>query len=289
MNESPTVVAEIGCNHCGNPETARELIKMAAVFCRADYVKFQKRSPRELLTPRQYEAPHPNEMHSYGNSYGAHREFLEFDVDQHRQLQQWCAEYGVRYACSVWDMTSAREIASLDCDYIKVPSGSNTHTEMLKFLCDEYGGGIHVSLGMTLTAEREALLELLESRGRLKDSVIYHCVSGYPVAFEDCHLLEIAEYARDLEGRAAAIGFSGHHLGIAIDNAAYALGARWFERHYTLDRTWRGTDHAASLEPDGMRRLVRDLRATAASVTRKPDEILEIEKPQREKLKWQAR
>ena len=87
----------------------------------------------------------------------------------------------------------------------------------------------------------------------------------------------------------AGIGFSGHHLGLAIDNAAYALGARWFERHFTLDRTWKGTDHAASLEPDGMRRLCRDLRATAEAMRPKPADILKIEISQREKLKWREK
>lgn len=288
MSEEPTVVAEIGCNHRGEMATAEELIKIAAFFCKADYAKFQKRNPRELLSDEAYAAPHPNPMHAYGETYGEHRERLELDTDQHRQLIDWCAQYGIKYACSVWDMTSAREIIALGGDYVKVPSASNTHHEMVRMICDDFGGGIHVSLGMTTRAERDALLALLDDKGRLKDTVVYHCTSGYPVPFEDCHLLEIQELAADIGERVAAIGFSGHHLGIAVDVAAYALGARWFERHFTLDRTWKGTDHAASLEPDGLRRLCRDLRATSRALTTKPAEILEIEKPQRDKLKWQG-
>ncbi len=282
----PKVIAEIGCNHCGEMRLAEQSIKMAAMFCEADYAKFQKRNAAELLSAAAYHAPHPNPCNAYGNTYGEHREFLEFTVDQHKQLVEWCDLYGIKYSCSVWDVTSARDIISLKPDFIKIPSASNTHYEMLRLICDEYGGQIHISLGMTTLAERDTLIETLEARRRLQDVVLYKCTSGYPVPFEDCHLLEITELRSVFGDRVAGIGFSGHHLGFAIDNAAYALGARWFERHFTLDRTWKGTDHAASLEPDGMRRLCRDLRATARAMRVKPAEILEIEKPQRDKLKW---
>lgn len=285
----PVVVAEAGCNHCGKMEIAEELIKMAAVFCQADYIKFQKRCPSELLDPAAYNAPHPNPMHSYGETYGAHREFLELDLDQHKQLVAWCEQYGIKYSCSVWDITSAREIISLNPDFIKIPSASNTHLDMIRLLTDEYGGQIHVSTGMTTRAELDTLVGLLDQAGRLKDTVIYKCTSGYPVSFDECYLLEILDYVKEFGGRAGAIGFSGHHLGIAIDNAALALGATWFERHFTLDRTWKGTDHSASLEPDGLRRLCRDLKASARALQAKPSEIVEVEVAQREKLKWQSR
>ena len=124
-----------------------------------------------------------------------------------------------------------------------------------------------------------------ESKGRNKDLVIYDCTSGYPVPFEDICLLELTRLRELYADRIKAIGFSGHHLGIAVDSAAVALGAEWIERHYTLDRTWKGTDHAASLEPDGVRKLVRDCKAVAKSLTYKKEEILDIEKIQRDKLK----
>lgn len=286
---APTVIAEVGCNHCGKIHLAEECIKMASIFCNADYVKFQKRNPVELLSEEAYQTPHPNPRNAYGDIYGKHREFLEFTLDQHKQLVEWCELYKIKYSCSVWDITSAMDIISLKPDFIKVPSASNTHWEMLKILCNEYGGQIHISLGMTTCAEREQLVKLLDARGRLHDTVLYKCTSGYPVPFEDCHLPEISELSRLYGNKVAGIGFSGHHLGLAIDNAAYALGARWFERHFTLDRTWKGTDHAASLEPDGMRRLCRDLRATAEAMRPKPADILKIEISQREKLKWREK
>jgi len=282
------VVAEIGCNHKGDMEIARELITTAAVYCKADYVKFQKRTNRELLTPEQYDTPHPNPANSYGDTYGAHREFLEFSPDQHRELIAFCAQNNIGYSTSVWDVTSAREMAALQPEFLKVPSASNLHWKMLSVLCDEYGGGIQLSLGMTTQAEEDEIVAFFENKGRAKDLVLYACTSGYPVAFEDIALREITRLKGKFDGRVQAIGFSGHHLGIAADIAALALGAEWIERHFTLDRTWKGTDHAASLEPDGLRRLVRDVRNVARALDYKREEQLPVELETRRKLKWEA-
>ena len=282
----PKVIAEIGCNHKGDMAIARELISTAAQFGKADVAKFQKRNPNELLSSDQYSAPHPNPIHAYGDTYGAHREFLEFSAMQHRQLQEWCDEFGIEYSTSVWDLTSAREITELQPRLIKIPSACNTHWEMLHYLCDNYSGEIHVSLGMTSRREEDELLELFSAKKRVEDVVLYSCTSGYPVPFEDVCLLEISRLQNAYGSSVRAIGFSGHHLGIAVDVAAYVLGANWVERHFTYDRTWKGTDHAASLEPDGLRRLVRDLAATSLSLTRKPEEVLPIERVQRKKLKF---
>ncbi len=286
MYAKPFVIAEAGCNHMGRMEIAKDLIETAAHYCKADAIKFQKRCPKELLTPEQYNAPHPNPVNAYGDTYGAHREFLEFTVDQHAQLKEWCEEAGITYATSVWDMTSAKEIASLHPVFIKIPSACNTHYEMLQWLCDNYGGEIQLSFGMTSHEEEEQIVRLFEKNGRARDLVLFNCTSGYPVPFKDVCLLEINRMRQTYGDRVKAIGFSGHHLGISVDVAAYTLGASVIERHYTLDRTWKGTDHAASLEPDGVRRLVRDLNAVHDALQYKPQEILPIEQVQRDKLKY---
>lgn len=278
-------IAEVGCNHMGNIETACEMVKIAAQFCKVDVVKFQKRTNRELLTPEEYGAPHPNPVHSYGETYGKHREFLEFDLEQHRKLKDCCEEWGVEYSSSVWDLTAAREITSLNPRMIKIPSASNLDTKMLAWLTENFGGEIHISLGMTTHGEEDAIVNLFHKAGRDKNLVIYACTSGYPVSFEEICLLEITRLVEKFGDTIRGIGFSGHHLGIAADIAALALGARYFERHFTLDRTWKGTDHAASLEPDGMRRLARDLRNVSKALTRKNEEILGVELIQRNKLK----
>ena len=115
--------------------------------------------------------------------------------------------------------------------------------------------------------------------------VIYSCTSGYPVPAEDVALLEINWLYKNYGSRVSEIGFSGHHLGIALDISAYTLGARWIERHFTKDRTWKGTDHAASLEPTGLKKLIRDLNNTYKALSFKSEEILPIESEQRNKLK----
>ncbi|MCI9422064.1 MAG: N-acetylneuraminate synthase [Dorea sp.] len=286
MYKKPFIIAEAGCNHMGRMEIAKDLIETAAHFCKADSIKFQKRCPKELLTLEQYNAPHPNPANSYGATYGEHREFLEFDVKQHAQLKKWCEDAGIIYSTSVWDLTSAKEISCLHPKFIKIPSACNTHYEMLQWLCDNYEGEIQLSFGMTTKDEEEKIVQLFEKNGRAKDLVLYNCISGYPVPFKDVCLLEIIGMRERYEGRVKAIGFSGHHLGIAVDVAAYTLGAEYIERHYTLDRTWKGTDHAASLEPDGIRKLVRNLEAVYESLTYKKEEILPIEQIQRDKLKY---
>merc|ERR1719194_156936 len=168
--KQPHVMAEIGCNHMGEFETAKE-----------------------LLTPEQYAAPHPNPRNAYGDTYGAHREYLELTVDQHRELKKHCEEIGLGYSCSVWDVTSAKEIVSLNPILIKVGSPSNQHWEMQKVLRDEYGGDIHISTGMTTKEEVEKIVSFWEEgAGDAKNRlVLYNCTSGYPVPFEDVCLLEL--------------------------------------------------------------------------------------------------
>ena len=283
--QPPVVVAEIGCNHMGDMVIAKDLVALAKA-AGAHYAKFQKRHPRELLTEEQYNAPHPYAPFSYGTTYGAHREFLEFDLAQHQELAQYCQEQGIGYTTSVWDITSAQEIMSLNPEFIKVPSACNTHFEMLELLRDSYHGDIHISFGMTTQKEEQQIIELFSKNGSSDRLVLYACTSGYPVAFEDVNLLEIVRLKNTYGKQVKALGFSGHHLGIAIDQAAFTLGATWIERHFTKDRTWKGTDHAASLEPGGLQKLVRDLTATYKALHYKPMEILDIEQVQRDKLKY---
>lgn len=158
---------------------------------------------------------------------------------------------------------------------------------MLETLRDNYKGEIHASLGMTTKKEEQQLIEFFEKNNAAKDRlVLYSCTSGYPVPFSNVCLLEIKRIKETYGHRIKDVGFSGHHLGIAIDIAAYTLGGNYIERHFTEDRTWKGTDHAASLEPSGFGKMVRNLNATNLSLTYKDSEILEIESVQREKLKY---
>lgn len=285
--KKPYVIAEIGCNHKGDIEIAKELIKVAKIFCNVDAVKFQKRHNKELLTEEQYNKPHPNPVNSYGNTYGEHREFLEFNINQHKALKEFCESIDITYSTSVWDLTSAKEITSIHPEFIKIPSACNNNKAMLNWLCENYKGEIHISTGMTTKDEIDKLVRLFKNQNRNKDLVLYNCTSGYPVPFEDVCLLDINILLKKYKNDVKHIGFSGHHLGIAVDVAAYTLGANIVERHYTLDRTWKGTDHAASLEPMGLRKLSRDLNAVYKALNFKNQDILPIEQVQRDKLKNQ--
>ena len=122
MYKKPFVIAEAGCNHKGEMEIARELINTAAIFCKADAIKFQKRCPKELLTEEQYNAPHPNPLNSYGETYGEHREYLEFTVDQHAQLKEWCEQAGIIYSTSVCPLAKVmrRECKKRGIESLKV-------------------------------------------------------------------------------------------------------------------------------------------------------------------------
>jgi len=285
--KKPYIIAEIGCNHKGDMEIAKELIKVAKIFCNVDAIKFQKRNNRELLTEDQYNQPHPNPVNAYGDTYGAHREYLEFDVNQHAVLKSYCEDIGITYSTSVWDLTSAKEIASLKPEFIKIPSACNNNFPMLEWLCDNYKGELHISTGMTTKFEIKDLVNLFKRKNRNQDLVLYNCTSGYPVPFDDVCLLDINKLNEAYSNDVKHIGFSGHHLGIAVDVAAFTLGANIIERHYTIDRTWKGTDHAASLEPMGLRKLSRDVNAVYKALQFKNKDILPIEQVQRDKLKNQ--
>lgn len=281
----PKIIAEIGCNHKGDIEIAKAMISTAKAYCNVDAVKFQKRDIKSFLSTNEYNAPHPVAYNSYGKTYGEHREFLEFSIDQHKELKNHCAKIGIEYSSSVWDLKSALDIISIKPLFIKVPSACNLNKKLLKVLCKNFNGEIHLSLGMTTRKEEKKIINLFKKYDRLKDLVIYSCTSGYPVQFKDVCLKEISRLKKSYGNLVKAVGFSGHHLGIAVDLGAFILGAEYIERHFTMDRTWKGTDHAASLEPDGLRKLVRDIDSLAASFEEKSIEILEIELNQRNKLK----
>ena len=283
--KKPNVIAEIGCNHMGDMNIAKELIDLAKE-AGAQYVKFQKRNNKELLTEEQYNEPHPNSNNSYGDTYGAHREFLEFNVQQNKELKEYCDSIDIVYSTSVWDVTSAKEMITFEPEFLKVPSACNNNFKMLKVLRDEYEGQVQLSIGMTTKEEVEEIVSFFEKTNQAKNRLlIYSCTSGYPVPAEDVALLEINWLYENYGDRVNEIGFSGHHLGTNLDIAAFTLGARWIERHFTKDKTWKGTDHGASLEADELKVLVDGLNETYEALHFKDREILPIEQVQRDKLK----
>lgn len=289
MNYS--LIAEIGGNHKGDFDIAKRMVKIAAEECKVDIVKFQKRDNKLLLTEDEYNSPHPNPNNSYGKTYGEHREFLEFNIDEHIQLKSLCEKYKVIYSSSVWDINSSNEILSIKPKIIKIPSAQNTNFELLENVFKKNKEETHISLGMTTKIEIEEIVKLSKKLKQNYNTVLFHCTSDYPAQFDQLNLLEIKRLHDEYKKQIKYIGFSGHHNGISMDIAALTLGAKVIERHFTLDRTWKGTDHAASLEPTGLKKLKRDMNHLEQSLKLKQDNnsILSSEKAQYRKLKWKKK
>lgn len=287
-------IAEIGCNHQGDINFAKKYIDIASDIG-VKIVKFQKRD-NKLLLGKKYFEKHPVEENSFGINYGEHRDYLEFNLKQHKMLMKYCKKKKITYATSVWDKTSAKEIALLNPKFIKIPSARNLDFEIYKILFSRYKGEIHVSLGMTTKLEIKEIFNFFKKNKKEKSLVFYCCTSSYPTKSEDVCYLELLNIFKLYGRKIAGIGFSGHHKGIAIDNAVYCLGMycekilklgkfRYLERHFTLDRTLKGTDHSASLEPPGIEKLLRDLGNTYQGFSFKKNDILKEEIPIKKKLK----
>ena len=176
-------------------------------------------------------------------------------------------------------------MSSISEDYIKVPSATNMNFQVLDYLSKNYRGDVHISTGMTSANELDQIINFLNKRKALKRTILYSCTSSYPANINDVKLLDILKLKEKYGKHCKAIGFSGHHRGLSIDNAAIPLGANWFERHFTFDRTAKGTDHAASLEAEGLKKLRGRLDETNQTLNYKPSQILKNEKFQRNYLK----
>ena len=250
------VVGEIGINHCGCVDTACSLIEVAS-NAGAEAVKFQKRtvdvvySSEELLRPRES---------LYGTTNGDLKRGLELGAEQYRDIDEWTKYHGLQWFASCWDCGSVDFVEQFNPPCYKIASASVTDLELIGYTAST-GKPILLSTGMSRLDQIDAAVDLITSRGN--PLVVLHCVSTYPS--ENWHLnLRCIPMLR--ERYAVPIGYSGHEHGIATSVAAVAMGACIVERHITLDRAMWGSDQAASLEPAGFTRLVRDIRAVEAAM-----------------------
>lgn len=261
---SAKVIAEIGANHGGSMATAKAMMRRAQL-CGAHYAKFQKRTP-EKMPHERFTAPYDN-PHSFGKTYGEHRMALEFSKRQHEELWNYGRQIGIPYITSVWDTQAFDDVKHLPMEWVKIPSACNEDWELLEHVAKNWKRPVHISNGMVDNSKDDAAYygwkELFGRR-----LVVYACTSTYPSPMSEVKLGDIAEWKGEAEiaGEKIQIGFSGHHNGIALDIAAYVLGAEYIERHFTLDRTSKGTDHAASLGPEGLTKLCRDLAAVDSAM-----------------------
>lgn len=249
------VIAEIGHNHQGSIEKAKEMIA-AAHECGVSAVKLQKRDNRSLFTAEQFDAPYENE-NSFGATYGEHRENLEFGWDEYSELADYSSGLGVDFFATAFDFPSADFLHELGVPAFKLASGDLTNLPLLRHIA-EFGKPIIFSTGGGTEADVERAYAAVAP---INDQIcILHCTASYPAPFEELNL-RVIQTLRD-QFPDAVIGYSSHDNGIVAPVVAYVLGARVVEKHITLDRASKGTDHAFSLERPGLQRMVRDLHNT---------------------------
>ena len=253
------VVAEIGNNHQGDLEKAKALIH-AAKECGVDAVKLQKRDNRRLYTRELYDAPYDNE-HSFGATYGEHREALELSASAWLELREFSREEGVTLFATVFDEPSADFLAELGLPAFKIASADLVNTPLLRHVA-ALGKPIFLSTGGGTMEDVERAVETILTVNQ--ELVLMQCTAAYPCDVEELNLGVIETYRERFPE--LVIGLSDHQSGIAMTLVAYMLGARVIEKHFTLDHAWKGSDHAFSLMPEGMRRLVRDLHRVPTAI-----------------------
>ena len=271
------VIAEVGHNHQGSLTQAMLLFE-AAAKAGAHAVKLQKRENRTLYTRELLDKPYDNE-NSFGATYGAHREALEFGKAEYLELKDYAEDLGITFFSTAFDFGSADFLADLDMPAYKIASGDLTNTPLLRYVA-EIGKPIVFSTGHgTLDDVRRAYETVAEIN---PDVAILQCTAGYPADWAELDLRVIQTYRDSFPD--TTVGFSGHDNGIAIAVAAYALGARIIEKHFTLNRAMRGTDHAFSLEPQGLAKLIRDLKRARMAFGNREKTIYPSEVPAATKM-----
>jgi sialic acid synthase len=253
------VIAEIGHNHQGSVEKAQELFVLAKQ-AGVDAVKLQKRDNRGLFTRALYESPYDNE-NSFGPTYGAHREALELDRGAYQELQACARELGLVFFATAFDEASADLLDGLDVAAYKIASGDLRNTPLLRHVA-AFGKPLVVSTGGATLEDVDRAVDAVTA---INDQIcLLQCTASYPTAVEELELGVITTYRERYPK--LVIGLSDHQDGIAMAPVAYMLGARVIEKHFTSSHAAKGTDHAFSLMPEGMRKLVRDLRRVPVAI-----------------------
>ena len=270
------IVAEIGLNHNGDVSLAEKLIDLA-VTCGADAVKFQKRENNAVLTEDALNTPY-EAWYAYGTTYGEHRRKLELSEEDFRTLQEKANELNTIFFASPWDKKSADFLERINVPAFKIASADLTNLPLLEHVA-KMGKPMIISTGMSEMSEIDEAINIISEYN--KNIVLLHCVSTYPSDHGEINLLVMKSLKERFK---CIVGYSGHERGIAISEAAVAMGASVIERHFTLDRTMKGPDHAASLGPPGLFKLVRDIRVIETARGSAEKKIQEREKSIRMKL-----
>lgn len=260
---APFVIAEVGQNHQGSLEIAREFIRILA-FEGADAVKFQTRANRYLFAAEAYDAPYTSE-NAFGGTYGAHRESLELRPEWLPILRDDCHRQGVRFMSTPFDEPSLRLLLDVGVEILKVASFDLGNLPLIDRMA-RTGLPLVMSVGGGQADQIRASVETVLAHH--DDLAILHCVSEYPCEYQRLGLDNVARLAEAFP--TCTVGSSDHFNGTLSGPVAYLRGARVFEKHVTLNRAWKGTDHSFALEPDGFRKFVRDVKRVRHMMTPKP-------------------
>jgi sialic acid synthase SpsE len=270
------VIAEAGVNHNGDPALAKKLVDIAA-DAGADAVKFQKRTISDILIAEALMRPYTVPT-SLGATYGEHREKLELSTEDWAMLRDHARSRGITLLASAWDMKSVDLLDDLGIPAFKIASADCSNLPLVEYVAKK-GKPVLLSTGMSEMSEvEEAVATVRRHNDQL---VLFQCTSTYPADNDQLNLRVIETYRERFR---CVVGYSGHERGLAPTEAAVALGATVVERHFTIDRTMIGPDHAASLEPSGLQRLVRNIRNIEKALGSPEKRILDPEKKVRERL-----
>ena len=272
------IIAELGINHNGNLETAKELID-EAIYAGCDAVKFQKRTI-DIVYSKEYldsyrESP-------WGTTHRAQKEALEFWKEEYDEIDRYCKEKGIEWFASAWDLESQKFLKQYNLKYNKIASAMLTNLELLRMVAQEKKYTF-ISTGMSILGEIDKAVEIFKDCNCPFE--IMHCNSAYPMKNEDANLKVI--YALK-ERYKCSIGYSGHEVGRVVSIASVAMGATSIERHITLDRTMYGSDQAASVEIEDMKKLVTDIRTIEKALGDRVKKLTEEELKIRKKLRERA-
>lgn len=267
------IIAEIGINHNGSLSMAKKLINMAHLYG-CDAVKFQKRTVDVVYTKKELEMPRQS---VFGETNGDLKRGLEFGYSEYKEIDRYCKELGILWFASEWDLASVDFTEKFNVCAHKVSSACLTDTELLKYM-KKTGKPVLISTGMSTIDEIDRAIDILGT----DNTVIFHCTSTYPCENDEINLNVIPNLIKRYN---CPIGFSGHEKGILPSAIAITLGACCVERHITLDRTMWGSDQAASLEPEGLRKLVRDIRSVNKIMGDGIKKVYDSEIPVKKKLR----
>lgn len=282
------IISETGQNHNGDIEIAKKLIDIAAMpifdfftgqeMPGVNAVKFVKRDLEEELTEEEANRPYIS-PHSFGDTYGEHRRALELSIEQHAELEQYTHSKGLDFIETLCSPGCLKLLDHVHLDAIKVASRDITNIPLLEALAS-LSYKMIISSGMCTLKELHKAINILSQEP--KEITILHCVSQYPADYENLNLRSIPFLQKEFPE--CRIGYSDHSIGILMPTIAVSMGAVVIEKHVTLNRKMKGSDHAGSIEPEGLWRVVRDIRNTEKAIGTEMKDINSVVVKTREKL-----